>query len=43
MKKRNGLKRIVTFVLAAAMVVTMGFTPAKAYAYEAEYKIVPQI
>ncbi|SDH79880.1 2',3'-cyclic-nucleotide 2'-phosphodiesterase/5'-or 3'-nucleotidase, 5'-nucleotidase family [Pseudobutyrivibrio sp. 49] len=43
MKKRNGLKRVVTFVLAAAMVVTMGFTPTKAYAYEAEYKIVPQI
>ncbi|SCZ77553.1 bifunctional metallophosphatase/5'-nucleotidase [Pseudobutyrivibrio xylanivorans] len=43
MKKLNGLKRIVTFVLAAAMVVTMGFTPAKAYAYEAEYKIMPQI
>ncbi|MDC7280732.1 5'-nucleotidase C-terminal domain-containing protein [Butyrivibrio fibrisolvens] len=43
MKKLNGLKRIGTFVLAAAMVVTMGFTPAKAYAYEAEYKIMPQI
>ncbi len=43
MKKRNGLKRVVTFVLAAAMVVTMGFTPTKAYAYEAQYKIMPQI
>ncbi len=45
MKKLNGLKRVVTLALAAAMVVTMGFTPAKAYAYEAEavYKIVPQI
>ena len=45
MKKLKGLKRAVTFALAAAMVITMGFTPVKAYAYEAkaDYKTVAEI
>ncbi|QFJ55989.1 bifunctional metallophosphatase/5'-nucleotidase [Pseudobutyrivibrio xylanivorans] len=45
MKKLQGFKRVITLVLALAMVVTMGFMPVKAYAAEtkADVKSVAEL
>ncbi|SDB12717.1 5'-nucleotidase [Pseudobutyrivibrio sp. YE44] len=45
MKKLNGFKKVLTFVLALAMVFTVALTPTTAYAYStsAETKVVTEI
>ena len=45
MKMQNGFKRVLTLALAAATVISMGLTPAKAYAYDvkADVKTVAEI
>lgn len=39
MKKVNGFKRVITLVLALAMIISMAFMPTTAYAYEAKANV----